>query len=60
MGQRTRTTFYRYLKHKVGPEKIYWNFGTYYLIGRRGKIKAYPPESLENDIAAIRGEMVGS
>lgn len=55
---------YRYLKHKVGPEKIDWNFGTYYLIGRRGKIKAYhgiSPESLENDIAAaIRGEMVGS
>ena len=55
---------YRFLKHKVGPEQIDWNFGTYYLVGRHGKIKAYngiSPASLEKDIAAaIRGEMVGS
>ena len=48
----------------VSPENIDWNFGTYYLVGRHGKIKAYngiSPESLEKDIAAaIRGDMLGS
>ena len=55
---------YRFLKDKVGPDKIDWNFGTYNLIDRKGNIKAYngiSPRSLENDItAAIQEAMVVS
>lgn len=45
---------YKFLKHRAGPPRIAWNFATYYLVNRQGKIKSYndvSPADLTMDIA---------
>lgn len=31
---------YRYLKRVAGPDEIEWNFSTYYVVDRQGKVEA--------------------
>jgi len=55
---------YKFLKQKVGPQRIEWNFGTYYLIGRHGQLKVYngvAPSNLVKEInLAVKGTTVSS
>lgn len=55
---------YKFLKQKMGNiPRIEWNFGTYFLVGRHGQLKAFSdmsPSELENEVAtAINGRMIG-
>ena len=50
---------YRFLKEKMGQEEIEWNFASYFVVNRKGRIKSYnggSPKFLETYIeAAING-----
>lgn len=39
-GPRTHDV-YRFLKNAAGPQEIEWNFATYYVIDRNGKVRAF-------------------
>lgn len=55
---------YKFLKRKVGPSRIQWNLGTYFLVGKAGQLESYSnvtPRDLESQIAsALRGQMIES
>ena len=50
---------YRFLKEMMGQEDISWNFGTYFLINREGRVQSYhgaSPRSLQTYVeAATKG-----